>query len=81
MLARVGIALVDLPVTGGPTPPRRAVADELGHLILAGAPVAGVVPALIFICLASLAIPPWLAPACVIIYQVSTLSIIKTRVG
>lgn len=81
VLARVGITLVDFPVTGGATPPRRAVADELGHLILAGAPVAGVVSALIFISLASPTIPPWLAPTCVVIDQVSTLPIIETRVG
>lgn len=81
MLARVRIALVDLPVTGGATPPRGAVADELGHLILTGAPVARVVPAFILISLASLAVPPWLAPTCVVIDQVSTLSIIEARVG
>ena len=80
MLAWVSIALIYLPVTGGSSPPRRAVADELGHLILTRAPVAGVVSALIFISLTSLAIPAWLAPAGVVIDQISTLSIIEAGI-
>jgi len=77
MLTRVSIALVNLSVTGGTAPPWRAVAYELGHLILTCAPVTGVVSALIFISLTSLAIPAWLAPTGVVIDQVCTLSIIQ----
>jgi len=81
VLAGVGIALVDLPVTGGAAPARRAVADELGHLVLAGAPVAGVVPALVLVSLAPLPIPARLAPAGVVIDQVRALPVIEAGVG
>lgn len=80
MLTRVGIALVYLLVTGGSTPPRGAVTDELRHLVLTGAPVAGVVSTLIHISLAPLAIPAWLAPTSVIIDKVCTLAIVQARI-
>lgn len=80
VLARVGITLVYLLVTGGATPPRGAVADELGHLVLTRAPVAGIMSTLVLICLAPLAIPARLATTGIVTDEICTLSIVEAGI-
>lgn len=81
MLAGVGITLVYLLVTGGSAPARWTVANELGHLILTGTPLAGIVTALVHISLASLSIPTRLTAACVVVDEVCTLPIVQAGIG
>ena len=77
VLARVRVALVDLLVTQRSRPASRTVADEATDVVLAGSSGAGVVPALVHVSLAALAVPARLAPAVVVVDLVRALAVVK----
>merc|ERR1719412_1709179 len=77
VLARVRVALVDLLGAGGPSVAPRAVADEPRDVVLAGAAHARVVPALVNIRLAPLAVPASDAPALVVVDPVGALAAVE----
>ena len=81
MLTRVSVALVHLLVTSGPGVPFGAVADVPGEVVLAHSPCARVVPALVHICLAALAIPAGLTTAVIVVNLVSAPAIVEARVA
>ena len=62
VLTRVGVTLIKLEVASCASPACRTVADEPGDVILAGAAVAGIVPALVNVRLTSLPVPSGPAP-------------------
>ena len=81
MLTRVSVALVHLLVTSGPGVPFGAVADVPGEVVLAHSPCARVVPALVHICLAALAIPAGLTTAVIVVNLVSAPAIVEARIA
>ena len=81
MLAGVRVTLVHLLVAQGPRPATRTVAQEAGHVVLARAPRARVVPALVHVRLASLAVPAGLTAAAVVVHGVRALAVVHAGVA
>jgi len=81
MLARVGVALVHLLIACRPSITLRAVADVSRHIVLTDASRTGVVPTLVHVSLASLAIPAWLASTVIVINLVGAPAVVEARVA
>lgn len=81
MLTGISITLIHLLITCQTCISPRAVTDVSRDIVLTDAPCAGIVPALVHVSLAPLAIPAWLATAVIVVNLVSAPAIVEARVA